>query len=74
VAYASGRVVVVVVAAAIALQVDASQKLSCIHEQANGAAPCALKIDPIRDVRDISALNIYRIRMTNVGKPHRAEP
>jgi hypothetical protein len=53
--YASGRGIVV---AAIALQADASQKLSCIHQQANGAAPCALKIDPIRDVRDNGVENI----------------
>jgi hypothetical protein len=49
---ASGRGVVVVVAA-IALQVDASQKLSCSHQQSNRAAPCVLKMDPIKDVRDI---------------------
>ena len=65
---ASGRRVVVVVVAAIALQVDASQKLSCSHQQANNrAAPCALKMDPIKDVRDIGGRDVYRIRMTNVG-------
>lgn len=72
---ASGRGVVVVVVAAIALQVDASQKLSCSHQQANNrAAPCVLKMDPIKDVRDIGGRDVYRIRMTNVGKPHREEP
>jgi hypothetical protein len=50
VVYASGRGVIV---AATALQVDASQKLSCSQQQANRAAPCALKMDLIRDVRNI---------------------
>jgi hypothetical protein len=31
-------------------------------------------MDPIKDVRDIGGRDVYRIRMTNVGKPHREEP